>query len=489
MAGKNLENRRLFMKDVDPLSDIDLNNVPSTVWELVVETTSTVNRLSIMNIPSNLTLLELGPLLSSSLAEPFYLPITLVSYKGPVISGMKLPPNLRKLTLLETPKSLQTSDTSLPPNLLNLVIKDPCRFSSIDSTKLPHTLETFQIVGRHNCSLERLVLPPSLKSFDVGESIQPVDKIATRVQIVQNFQEADFGADPFGANPLVVSSQNKNLLGALRKKMPRLDKLHVVLDDEVLTSLGDVWTEVLLEGRVQVRELTVTNATQTCLRDCGEVFRRSSTLGRKLCRKLMLESERYSPVSHLNLVSSLKLVGGILVEISYTDQDHPSACVLPRLGKLLNLTRSGSKYVSDSFGATSTSMEVTPEGKLQIIVGDSPVRFETPKALQPLTVPVSMSSFEGVSDADGSTKPVERPIVLHTWTKCGFCKKQEEAIDEFKKSSLENETRFNDKVEVKVLEDPHKVEDKRVNSFPTWVKNDKLIVGVQDVKNLKTLLE
>lgn len=486
MAGKTSENRRLLMKDVDPSSDIDLKNVPSTVWELEVETTSTVNRLSIINIPSNLTSLEFGPLLSASLAEPFYLPISLVSYKGPVISGMKLPPNLRKLTLLETTKSLQTCDTSLPPNLIHLVIENPLKFSSLDSTKLPATLETLQIVGRHNCSLEKLVLPPSLKSFDVGKSIQPVDKLATRVEVIQELEDVEQAEDVFGANPLVVSSQNK---GTLRKKMPRLDKLHVVLDDKVLTSLGDVWTEVLFEGRVQVRDLTITNVGDVpTLRDCGEVFKRSSTLGRKLCRKLVVESERDSHPAHLNLVSSLKLVGGISVEISYLEKEKPSECVLARLGKLLNLTRSGSKYVSDSFGAMATSIELSPEGKLQIIVGDSPVRYETPKPLRPLTVPIAMSSFEGVSDAE-EAKPKERPIVLHTWTKCGFCKKQEEAIDEFKKTSLENETRFNDKVEVKVLEDPKKVEDKRVNSFPTWVKNDKLIIGVQNVENLKTLIE
>ena len=471
------------MNDVDPSSDIDLKNVPSTVWELVVETTSTVDRLSVMNVPSNLTSLEFGPLLSASLVDPFYLPISLVSFKGPVISGMKLPPNLKNLTLLETTKSLQTSDTSLPPNLVNLVIENPKRFSSLDSTELPSTLETLRIVGRHNCSLERLVLPPSLKSIDVGESIQPVDKLATRLQVTQVTQVTEQGDFNF-LKP--VGSQNKNILNALRKKMPRLDKLTVVLDDKVLTSIGDVWTDVLFEGRVQVRELTVTNDTGVpSLRDCGEVFKRSSTLGRKMCRKLIVESERYSHATHLNLVSSLKLVGGISIEISYLEHQKPSACVLPRLGKLLNLTRSGSKYVSDSFGATSTSIELSPEGKLQIDVGDSPVRYETPKPLRPLTVPIATSSFEGVTE---EAKPKERSIVLHTWTKCGFCKKQEEAIDEFKKISLENETRFNDKVEVKVLEDPHKVQDKRVNSFPTWVKNDKLIVGVQNVENLKTLL-
>lgn len=131
---------------------------------------------------------------------------------------------------------------------------------------------------------------------------------------------------------------------------------------------------------------------------------------------------------------------------------------------------------------------MTPDGLLNIVVGDSPVRYESPQALQPLTVPLVLSSFQEIPNAEES-KPKERPIVLHTWTKCGFCKKQENVIDEFKKISLENETRFNDKVEVKVIENPEDVQDKRVDSFPTWIKDDEIIVGVQTVENLKTLLE
>ena len=196
----------------------------------------------------------------------------------------------------------------------------------------------------------------------------------------------------------------------------------------------------------------------------------------------------YSHVTHLNLANSLKLVSGFTLEISYVDNRGPSQCLLPRIGHLLNLTKSGSKYISGSFGATATSVDIGPEGKLHVVVGDSPVRYQTPKPLQPLTVPLALRSFEGVSNTEKS-KPKEKSIVLHSWTKCGFCKKQEAAIDEFKKISLENETLFNDKVEVKLLEDPQDIDDKRVDSFPTWVVNDKLIVGVQSVEDLNKLLE
>lgn len=487
------ENRRLVMNEVDPSSDINFSNVPSSVWELVVETSSAVDWLSVTNIPSNLTLLEFGPLLSSSLATPFYLPTTLTSYKGPVISGMKLPPSLKKLTLVETMKSAQTSDTALPAQLKTLVVENPLKFSNLDLTKLPASLETLQIVGKYNCSLEKLVLPPSVVLVDVGKSIQPVDLVATRVQIVQQQQpdSTDEESGILNANPLVVGSGQENIkvLEELRRKKPRLERLHVILDDEVLTSLGDVWTEVLLEGRVQVRELTVTNLTKsTCLADCGEVFKRSNALGRKFCRRLVVKSETYSHVAHLKLASNLKRLSGTSIEISYVDKSGPSDCLLPRLGHILGLKKTGPrKYFSDSFGATSTSLEITHERELHVVVGDSPLRYETPPTPQALTVPAVLSSFQEVPNAEKPV-PKERPIVLHTWTKCGYCTKQEEIIDQFKKLSLKNETNFKDKVEIQVLDDPNDVKDKRVDSFPTWVKDGVLIPGVQSIEDLQKLL-
>lgn len=483
------------MNEVDPSSDINFSNVPSSVWELVVETSSAVDRLSVTNIPSNLTHLEFGPLLSSSIATPFYLPTTLTSYRGPVISGMKLPPTLKKLTLVETMKSAQTSDTALPAQLKTLVVENPLKFSSLDLTKLPENLETLRIVGKYNCSLEKLVLPPSVVSIDVGESIQPVDLVATRVKIVRvpptDDDDVDSENDILSANPLVVGSNSSKVLEELRRRMPRLERLHVIIEDEKLNSLGDVWTEVLLEGRVQVRELTVTNLTEsTCLADCGEVFKRSSVLGRKFCRKLIVKSETYSHVAHLKLASTLKRLSGTSIVISYADKDKDklSECLLPRLGHILDLKKTGPrKYFSDSFGATSTSVEITPERDLHIVVGDSPVRYETPTTPQPLTVPAVLSSFEEVPKAKKPV-PKERPIVLHTWTQCGYCTKQEEIIDQFKKSSLQNETNFKDKVEIQVLDDPKDVKDKRVDSFPTWVKDGVLIPGVQGIEDLQKLL-
>lgn len=490
-------NRRLFLNDLDPSSDIDLSSVPESVWELLVETADTDtsrNSMSIMNVPFNVTLLHLGPRLTSSMTEPFHLPMTLVSYTGPVLSGMKLPPNLNNLHLFETKMSLQASDVVLPPDLKKFVVENPLKFSNLDATKLPSQLEYFHIVGKFNCSLEKMSFPPLLRLVDLGMSTQRVDLLPTRADIMTTIQTDD---SPIISSDAVTVDLSKSatttVLDSLRQHLPRLEKIEVFLDEVSLTSLGDVWTEVLFEGRVRVRELTVVNRNpqKCCLGDCGDVFNRSSILRRRLCRKLIVVDEKYSHASHLNLALSLKNVGGMSLEISYLGGKGPSTCFLPRLASIMQLKASGTpskpKYISDSFGATSTSAEISAEGSLVLVVGDSPKRYEPPTKPQPLVVPVSSSALQEVSNVEAS-KPRDKPIVLYTWKSCGFCQKQTAVIEEFKNSSENNRNLFNDQVEVKSLDNPHDVPDKRVNSFPTWVKDDTLIVGVQNAEKLTSLL-
>lgn len=146
-----------------------------------------------------------------------------------------------------------------------------------------------------------------------------------------------------------------------------------------------------------------------------------------------------------------------------------------------------SKYVSDSFGAKTTSVELS-ENELVVVAGESPKVYERPKPPQPLVVPVASSALEQALNPP-EPKVHQRPIVLFTWKACKFCQKQQEVIDEFKNTSFENKSSFNDKVDVKVLENPHDVPDKRVDSFPTWVKDNNLIVGVQSVEQLTTLFK
>lgn len=498
--------RKLFLGDLDPSSSIvDLSSVPDSVWELRIETAEKFEKSAprethtrtILNVPFNLTLLDVGPTLSSNLTEPFHLPLTLVSYRGPIISGMKLPPHLEKLVLIESTMSLQTSDVVFPPHLSTLVVQNPLKFSKLDSIALPRTLQYFQIVGKYNCSLEKMSFPPTLKQIDVGVLTQPLDLLATQAQIVSSSSEMKSLEDQ-KTKALKIFRTTSNLtielskpessltLQYLRLALPRLDDMHVFLDDN--TSLGDVWTDLLFEGRVQVRQLTITNQNpqNACMRDCGEVFHRSSYLKRKLCRKLVVVSEKYQHASHLNLASSLRNVGGISLEISY--DKRPSECLLPRFASILGLKKKlgEAKYQSDSFGAIPTSVDLSSDGRLNIVVGDSPLKYDPPRQMPPLVVPVSSSALQ---EASGSSKPRDKPIVLYTWKACGFCQKQKAVIEEFTSLNNDNKNMFFDKVKIVELENPQDVPDKRIESFPTWVKNDTLIVGVQSVEKLKVLLE
>lgn len=502
MSERTSSGRRLFLGDLDPSSSIiDLGEVPDSVWELLIETTglSVLNTFSksIWNVPFNLTLFDVGPMLSSSLTEPFHLPLTLVSYRGPVLSGMKLPPYLKHLGLIESTHSLQTSDVVLPPGLVTIVVQNPLKFSNLDSTTLPPSLESFQIIGKYNCSLEKMSFPTTLKILDVGQSKQPIDLLESwhpQTQIVSKNSSLTKDMSKLDESSLTIDMSNeesRSVIDQLRQhvsstRTPRLNEIHVSLDHD--TSLGDVWTDVLFEGRVQVRQLTITNTNpeNSCMGDCGEVFHRSRKLRRKLCRKLVVISETYKHSAHLNLASSLKNVGGISLEISYNTK--PSECLLPRFASILGLSKQlDHSYVSDSFGAISTSVHISSEGKLIVNVGDSPLPYEPPRPPQPLTVAVSSSALREVSNVEVS-KPRDKPIILYTWKSCGFCQKQATIIEEFTKVNDNNKNTFYDKVNVVALENPGDVPDKRIDSFPTWVKNDNLIVGVQDAEKLKTLL-
>ena len=472
------------MTGLDSLSDIDLFSIPESVWEIDLETESEAKTISLLNIPSGITSLELGVLLSKSLSEPFHLPISLVSYRGPFLSGMVFPPNIERIHIIETQKSMNTRNIDFPENTKTLIVENPLRFSNLDMINLPNSLLTFKIVGSYNCSFEKLRVNPGLLELDLGESKQPTDLL--NVGNVPNFTHVQdvLDVEYFEKSPLVVTSRNRSVLDSLYQNKPRVDKIHVVLDD-VLKTIGDVWEHVLFEGRVSVRELTLINGTNnSCLSDCEDVFMRSEHLDRKLCRNLIILCETFKYTNHLGLARSLRNLGDITVEISYMKKSKPTPCIVPRLASILGIEYSDSKYSSNKFGIISTTVGMGADGNLKFVMGSSPMKYSTP-TLKSNTVPISSTSLV---DSSLDTKPKPKSIILHTWSKCGFCDKQEAFIKEFKDSSENHKNTFNDMVLIKKLENPEDVDDKRVDSFPTWVKDGNLIVGVQNHKKLEEML-
>lgn len=496
----SFENRRIILNGINPDADIDLGSIPSTIWELVLETTKIVPSLKLVNIPINLTLLDLGPNLSSSLTEPFHLPATLLHYRGPVLNEMNLPKNIKDVAFVETMKSIQSSKVKLPNTIRHLTIENPLKFSSLDEIRFPVDIESFRIIGKHSCSLERLEFPSNTMSVNLGDYTQPLDLINRPVETDAKLKSEgnSSGGQPrpiADKSSLIVKSGDQKSLDALRSVSnvanSKVAELRVILGDEVST-IGDVWTDILHEGRVSVGELAIVNGlNKPCLTDCVEVFERSWKLNRSLCKKLIVLGETFSYATHLNLVKSLKRSSALTLEIYYIKNKSITACVIPRLASIMGLTKSesmgqkkgSSKYVSDKFGARLTSIDISDNGSLVIKKGDSPMKFKRPIKHTPCKVPVS-----SVLHSELNIKPKKRPIVFHTWTQCGFCEKQEKIIEEFKSSSGANKNLFEDLVEVKQIENPADIVDERVNSFPTWVKNGELIIGVQNLEKIRELL-
>lgn len=469
------------LQGLTPDQDIDLADIPNHVWEINIDTKSVGDSLRLSNVPPNLTSLSLGLSLSKSLTESFHLPATLVSYKGPMLSGMRCPDGLESLHVIETRASVSTPGIHLP-SLRELVVENPLKFSGLDEIKLPDSIKSFRVIGKHNCSFERLIFPSSISSIDLGLSSQPTDLVKSPIPI-ETKKTKHVNREILEKKPLIIKS-DEDSLQALHEYKPRIEKIHVVLDS-VVSSIGDVWTEVLLEGRVNVRELTIINGTgNPCLKDCEDVFRRSKALNRKLCKKLIILCETFSDASHLNLARSLQGVGNLSIEISYMGNRRVSECNLPRLSNYFDLEKSHSGYSSNRFGVLSTTVRVTPENTLEITTGSSPVLY-TPPTRTSKIVPLSSAEF---IDQGFPVKPKERPITLHTWTKCGYCDKQQVFIDEFRNKSESNKNMFDDMVDTKKIENPEEIDDKRVTSFPTWVKNNDLIVGVQGLEQLTKLL-
>ena len=252
-----MERRKVSMIDLDGLSDINLESVPDSVWEIELEVKSVSKSLSLLNIPSNITLLNLGGLLSESISEPFHLPMSLVTYKGPFLSNMVFPQNIETIHVIETQKSMSSSRIVFPTRAKKITVENPLKFSGLDSINLPDSVESFEIIGRYNCSLEKLSLPLGLLHLNIGESTQPIDLLNIRSGIQftsKSLKPMNNTRQVLDKTPLLVTSGDTHILNALYEYKPRVDKMHVVLDD-VLSTIGDVWTEVLLEGRVEVLSL------------------------------------------------------------------------------------------------------------------------------------------------------------------------------------------------------------------------------------------
>lgn len=485
-----------------PGQDVELDAPPST-RVLHVEIHEPARPVTISGLPPNLKKLVIGPLLTESLVGPLVLPWALETYRGPVFHDTVLPLTLKKMEYVQSFSSVPVDSLYIPTGVEELTIATNTRVSNVDGVNLPDSVHTMRIEGPFNASLDRLdtknvsrvVLPEDfLQPIEVPEHAPPgildgvsvdASTVSDGIPVIRGRREADH----------------------LVKNLPSLNHLHVILNDDI-RDLLDVWTRVLLEGRVRVRSLEVDagsiSSGTDVLRGMYVAIDRAVFLGRPLCKRLVVRNmvhSRTHSVSYYKLAQSLTALHGVEVILSHK---NPVPDLSSRLADLMGLTQSrydeslqGHVYYK-LFGAIATEVYVSGCNTIHIVKGQGARLDADPKIpyIPSIPVPVSDPDPSDPSDPSSSSslsyspEPVSktRPIVLYSWTECGYCKKQEEIIQAFKEDSGPDSSTFDDLVEVRSITDPSGVADKRIVSFPTWVTGETVTPGVKDAEGIRRML-
>ena len=422
--------------------------------------------------------ITIGNSLAYSLSEPVELPLGAVSYTGPVLDKMLIPAGLKSITVVETPKSGILSRIRLPGGLQKLHIRLTDTFSPVDELHLPPGLLELKVQGEHNCSLEKLNVPPSLTHLDTGTSIQPVDQINTGLGAIRVVSRSTRLLQPITSDTdtqfdkhLMLTSSHPAVTD-IHKLLPSLQDVSVILDSATWQTVGNVWCNVLLEGRVRVQGLTLVNNTdRNCMRDFGEVLYRSSRLGRPLCKYLRVVGEVFDHPTCLRVAEAVrKYTGDLLVEVDFMSP-FPK-CVLHRMASVLGASiRDGDlAYHSNDINVElenntlSFTKRLTHDERVDSVASDY----------------FSDEDDEETELAELTVGEKPKPIVLYSWVDCGFCKKQDAVVEEML-SDRESDAakRFEEVVTVKILQKPEEADDPRVQAFPTWVVNGALAPGLK----------
>lgn len=456
------------------------------------------------------THITIGSNIAYALSEPIELPQSTVSYTGPVLDRMILPPGLTSMTVVETPKSGILSKTRLPAGLKNLDIQLTDTFSPVDEMNIPPGLLKLKVGGEHNCSLEMLDLPPSLTDLDTGASVQPVDRLKTRLFEVnvtsRSTRLVQVGDDPptrFKERLTLTSSLP--VVSEIHKLLPSLAGVSVILDHTMWQTVGHVWCKLLLEGRVRVQSLTiVNNMGQGCMRDFGEVMYRSNRLGRPLCSRLHVVGETFDYATSLRVAEAIhKSPFDMEVEVDFTIP-FPK-CVLHRVASVLGAgtrdedlayhsqdTNVGFQVDDNTLSFTKRVSGGGPLGD-RGDKGDNTSEFSAgfnddfDSRLEPGSSSEHLE-FEGGETFEGGATP--KPVTLYSWVNCGFCKKQDAIIEALlADGESDSAEKFLACVNTNRLADPRDADYERVKVFPTWVVNGVLMPGLKQEEEIVRILE
>ena len=152
------------------------------------------------------------------------------------------------------------------------------------------------------------------------------------------------------------------------------------------------------------------------------------------------------------------------------------------MSTVLNMNYVNGIYYS-LFGAIESTLYVNNK-TIVIKRGQVPKKFVLKNIEEDkIMIPQSSSTLVVPIDVEGIPPP-QKEISLFSWTKCGFCNKQEEIIN-----NLDFKQFFDEKVKVEIVEDPSIISDKRITSFPSWVVNDEIQIGVKNEEQIKEMLD
>ena len=266
-----------------------------------------------------------------------------------------------------------------------------------------------------------------------------------------------------------------------------------MLDNTMWSTMGDIWTKILLEGRVRADNITIiNNLGKTSMKDIGEVFYRSNRLGRSICKHLRIVGERFHYGSVLQMSESVRTYPhSIQVDVDYM-QSFPK-CALHRSASILGASNRDEElmYHSSDTEVTFMSEDNKISFSKKVVSSDDgweSINFEAEESDD------DDDFGDAVDEEDNGMIPTSsfeieseiKPIILYSWEQCGFCDKQEKVIDQIRDS--EHGEDFESKVNIIVLKEPIAPDD-RVTAFPTWIIRDKLEPGFKEAPEILSMLK
>jgi len=462
---------RLTLEGVsgEPLT-IPPNEIPIGTTSLTIDIRNDVRPVTIISLPQSLKQLTIGTKLSESLSE-IQLPQFLENYSGPVFHDTRLPITLRSLTYVQNFASIDIQKVAIPSGVSTVGIVTTSETASVDNVNLPNNTTSLSIEGPFNTSIDKM-------------NTKNVINLSMPSTFHQPFGINDVTSVPGNlANSVPVISGREGM-DQLMKYLPSLNHLHVILGDEI-NDMWDVWTKVLFEGMVNVRSLTIDGSkSKNVLKYMYRVIDRSVELGRPIARKIHITGLYYNmahEVSYYKIGQSLINLHDI--EITVTHANSVSN-IAPSIARIMGMYTNrydrelGHVYYK-VFGAVSTQVYILNDTSIVIDKGEGP-KHKRPNIPESSFSPMEIDEIEEI---------IVKPIILYSWTQCGYCKQQDEIVVRFKGHSEENSRLFDRLVDIQKVEDPSSIQDDRVKSFPTWVTGESISPGVKDSTMIKNLLD